>query len=63
MPPDVREAPLADESEVASHWRGSPPQTAVERVEAELRRTAEDGDLVVAVTDPRPGSCGRTAVA
>ena len=39
----------------------SPLQTAVERVEAELRRTAEDGDLVVAVTDPRPGSCGRTA--
>ncbi|MCB8955147.1 MAG: transcriptional regulator [Nocardioides sp.] len=52
VPPDVREAPLADESEVASYWRGSPLQTAVERVEAELRRTAEDGDLVVAVTDP-----------
>ncbi|UUZ57781.1 hypothetical protein [Nocardioides sp. B-3] len=28
----------------------------------ELRRTAEDGDLVIAVTDPgRPASCGRTA--
>ena len=32
--------------------RGPRSQTAVERVEAELRRTAEDGDLVVAVTDP-----------
>ncbi|MBZ5738642.1 transcriptional regulator [Nocardioides mangrovi] len=49
---DVREAPLADESETAAYWRGSPLETAVERVEAELRRTAEDGDLVVAVTDP-----------
>jgi hypothetical protein len=49
---DVREAPLADESETAALWRGSPLQTAVERVEAELRRTAEDGDLVIAVTDP-----------
>ncbi|WP_395690956.1 transcriptional regulator [Nocardioides sp.] len=51
--PDVQEAPLADESETASYWQGSPLQTAVERVEAELRRTAEDGDLVIAVTDPQ----------
>lgn len=50
--PDVTEAPLADESETASIWRDSPLQVAVESVEAELRRTAEDGDLVVAVTDP-----------
>jgi transcriptional regulator of acetoin/glycerol metabolism len=49
--PDVTHAPLADEEETASLWRGSPLQTAVERVEAELRRTAEDGDLVIAVTD------------
>ena len=47
----MTEAPLADESETAAFWQGSPLQTAVERVEAELRRTAEDGDLVVAVTD------------
>ena len=51
VPTDVAEAPLADESETAARWRGSPLQTAVERVEAELRRTAEDGDLVVAITD------------
>ena len=49
---DVAEAPLADESDTASIWNGSPLQVAVERVESELRRTAEDGDLVVAVTDP-----------
>jgi transcriptional regulator of acetoin/glycerol metabolism len=49
--PDVSAAPLADESETASVWRDSPLQVAVERVEAELRRTAEDGDLVLAVTD------------
>ncbi|ANH36971.1 Acetoin dehydrogenase operon transcriptional activator AcoR [Nocardioides dokdonensis FR1436] len=51
--PDVREAPLADESETAAFWSDSPLQTAVERVESDLRRTAEDGDLVVAVTDPQ----------
>ena len=49
---DVTQAPLADESDTAAYWQDSPLQTAVERVEAELRRTAEDGDLVVAVTDP-----------
>ena len=49
---DVTRAPLADEGDTASFWRDSPLHTAVQRVEAELRRTAEDGDLVVAVTDP-----------
>jgi len=49
--PDVSEAPMADESDTAAFWRESPLQTAVSRVEAELRRTAEDGDLVLAVTD------------
>ncbi len=48
---DVAAAPLADESETSSLWRDSPLQVAVERVEADLRRTAEDGDLVLAVTD------------
>lgn len=50
--PSVVEAPLADEDETRSYWRGSALQVAVEQVEQELRRTAEDGDLVVAVTDP-----------
>jgi transcriptional regulator of acetoin/glycerol metabolism len=48
---DVAEAPMADESDTASIWNESPLQLAVERVESELRRTAEDGDVVVAVTD------------
>ncbi|MGH3508976.1 MAG: transcriptional regulator [Nocardioidaceae bacterium] len=51
IPLDVREAPMADESDTRAFWRGSPLQLAVDRVEAELRRSAEDGDLVVAVTD------------
>ncbi|MDO3397615.1 transcriptional regulator [Nocardioides sp. SOB44] len=51
--PEVPHAPLADETETAAYWRDSPLQAAVERVEADLRRTAEDGDLVVAVTDPQ----------
>ena len=48
---DVSAAPLSDESETSAMWRESPLQVAVERVEADLRRTAEDGDLVLAVTD------------
>jgi transcriptional regulator of acetoin/glycerol metabolism len=47
----VAEAPLADESETRAFWDGSPLQHAVSAVEQELRRTAEDGDLVIAVTD------------
>lgn len=49
--PDVVEAPLDDEADTTAAWRDSPLQEGVERVEAELRRTAEDGDLVIAVTD------------
>jgi transcriptional regulator of acetoin/glycerol metabolism len=50
---DVRAAPLADEDDTRAFWQQSPLQVAVQRVEAELRRTAEDGDLVLAVTDPQ----------
>lgn len=49
--PGVAQAPLADEGDTADFWKQSPLQTAVERVQDELRRTAEDGDLVIAVTD------------
>jgi transcriptional regulator of acetoin/glycerol metabolism len=49
--PDVTEAPLADEHDTAALWHDSPLRVAVARMEAELRRTAEDGDLVLAVTD------------
>ncbi len=48
---DVRFAPLADEGDTETFWRGSPLQIAVSRVEDDLRRTAEDGDLDLAVTD------------
>ena len=48
---DVTAAPLADQDETSAMWKDSPLQVAVESVEAELRRTAEDGDLVLAVTD------------
>jgi transcriptional regulator of acetoin/glycerol metabolism len=48
---DVAEAPLDDESEARAFWDGSPLERAVSSVEADLRRTAEDGDLVLAVTD------------
>lgn len=48
---EVAQAPLADEDDTRSLWRGSALQLAVDRIEDELRRTAEDGDLVVAVTD------------
>jgi transcriptional regulator of acetoin/glycerol metabolism len=51
VPTDLTHAPLADEGETRESWHGSPFQTAVRRVESELRRTCEDGDLVVAVTD------------
>jgi len=51
--PDVVEAPLSDEGDTAAYWRATPLQTAVERVESDLKRTAEDGDLVIAVTDPQ----------
>ena len=47
----VAAAPLADEGDTRSFWRDSPLQVGVERVEAELRRTAEDGDLVIGITD------------
>ncbi len=52
LSPHVGEAPLADQTDTESLWRGSPLQIAVQRVESELRRTAEDGDLVIAITDP-----------
>ena len=48
---EVAAAPLDDENDTRASWHGSPLQVAVARVEAELRRTAEDGDLVLAVTD------------
>ncbi|WP_446663725.1 transcriptional regulator [Flexivirga sp. B27] len=48
---DVTGAPLADEDDTAAFWQGSPLQAAVAAVQDELRLSAEDGDLVLAVTD------------
>lgn len=50
--PDVAEAPLADPEDTEKTWETTPLRTAVTRIEEDLRRAAEDGDLVVAVTDP-----------
>lgn len=50
---EVTGAPLADEHDTAAFWQDSPLQAAVSAVEHELRRSAEDGDLVLAVTDTR----------
>jgi hypothetical protein len=49
--PDVVEAPMADEDDTRAFWAESPLSVAVSRIEDELRRTADDGDLVLAVTD------------
>jgi hypothetical protein len=50
--PDVDAAPMADPDETRVTWDESPLRGAVERLAPELRRAAEDGDLVVALTDP-----------
>ncbi len=51
VPLDVTQAPLSDEGDTQEFWSGSPLQIGVSNVEDELRRTAQDGDLVLAVTD------------
>lgn len=50
--PKVTEAPLANPGDASAEWESSPLCAAVRTIEAELRATADDGDLVVAVTDP-----------
>jgi len=50
--PDVHEAPLSDVDETRLAWQTSPLNSAVRQLEAQLRTAADDGDLVVAVTDP-----------
>jgi hypothetical protein len=46
------EAPLADAADTVATWEATPLRTAVARIEPQLRAAAEDGHLVVAVTDP-----------
>src|SRR5215472_10016561 len=50
--PQVTGAPLTDPGDASTAWESSPLCNAVRTIEAELRATADDGDLVVAVTDP-----------
>ena len=50
--PEVHEAPLADIDETRLAWETSPLKTAVHQLQAQLQTAADDGELVVAVTDP-----------
>src|SRR6516225_5098195 len=50
--PEVHEAPLADVDETRLAWETSPLSAAVVQLESQLQAAADDGELVVAVTDP-----------
>jgi hypothetical protein len=50
--PEAQEAPLADADETRHVWETSPLSGAVRQLEYQLRAAADDGELVVAVTDP-----------
>ena len=50
--PEVAEAPLADLDETRNAFQTSPLSAAVRQLESQLQAAADDGELVVAVTDP-----------
>ena len=50
--PEVAEAPLADLDETRHAFQTSPLSAAVRQLESQLQAAADDGELVVAVTDP-----------
>ena len=50
--PEVHEAPLADVDETRLAFQASPLSAAVRQLESQLQAAADDGELVVAVTDP-----------
>jgi hypothetical protein len=50
--PEAHEAPLADVAETRYTWEASPLHAAVRQLESQLQAAADDGELVVAVTDP-----------
>lgn len=52
VPVDVPAAPVDDPAETAAAWEATPLRAAVNRIESQLRSAAEDGGLIVAVTDP-----------
>lgn len=51
VPEGVTQAPMADPDQTRAEFEDSPLHVAVGNLSTELRRAAEDGDLVVAVTD------------
>jgi hypothetical protein len=50
--PEVHQAPLADVDETRHAWETSPLNAAVQRLESQLQAAADDGELIVAITDP-----------
>jgi hypothetical protein len=50
--PEVHQAPLADAEDTRLGWETSPLSAAVRELESQLQAAADDGELVVAVTDP-----------
>ena len=52
VPTGVLAAPVDDPADAAAAWEATPLRTAVTRIEPQLRAAAEDGGLIVAVTDP-----------
>jgi hypothetical protein len=52
VPLETARAPLADPAETEARWEAMPLRTAVARIQSELRAAAQDGGLVVAVSDP-----------
>ena len=50
--PEVHEAPLADAEETRVAFHASPLSAAVRQLRSQLQAAADDGELVVAVTDP-----------
>ena len=50
--PEVHEAPLADAEETRVAFQASPLSAAVRQLQSQLQAAADDGELVVAVTDP-----------
>jgi hypothetical protein len=62
---EVAQAPLADAADTEATWEATPLRAAVTRIESQLRSAAEDGGLVVAVTDPAARimwTCGGTVM-
>jgi hypothetical protein len=52
VPIGVAAAPVDDPADTAAAWEATPLRTAVARIESQLRSAADDGGLIVAVTDP-----------